>query len=216
MSFQDLVEEAKLDFPKLDIKYKNESLFMKIIGKILFFNKDFMTSYTTTIGNAVYYPSNTFTKSRPISSIIVLLHELVHIYDANKLSLPLFGCLYLFPQILVLLALPLLFIKWKLFLFSLLLILPIPAYFRMNFEKRAYLVSLYSLYRLSNKLNFNINLDEQNETFLKNFKNKNYYWMWPFSGLDKEFDLATEKIKSGQTPYKDNVFEKIDNLIEKV
>src|SRR4030043_385107 len=110
MSFQTLVQSAQTHFPNLKIKYKDESLLMKILGKLMFFNKGFMTSYTTTIGSTIYFPNSNFVKARPISSSVILLHELVHLYDNSKFTAPLFSFLYLFPQILVLLFFPLLFI----------------------------------------------------------------------------------------------------------
>ena len=40
----------------VSIKYKDNSWFMKVLSKILFFNKKFMTRFTTTIGKTVYFP----------------------------------------------------------------------------------------------------------------------------------------------------------------
>lgn len=214
MSFQDLVTSAKKYFPDLDIQYKDQSKFMKLLGTILFFTPSFMTSYTTTIGSTVYFPTETFTKLRPISGAVVLLHELVHIDDAHKISKPLFGFLYLSPQILFLLCLPLFLLTWKIALpLMLLFASPIPSFFRMYFEKRAYMTSLYSLNALGKRMNFDPKLDSQKDFFLTQFKTSAYYFMWPFSNLDTEFSQAVDKIKARQRPFDDKVFDTLDQLI---
>lgn len=216
MSFQNLVQAAQEQFPDLQIKYKDESTLMKILGKLMFFNPKFMTSFTTTIGSTVYYPSRSFVKIRPISSAIVLLHELIHIYDSKRLTQPLFTFLYTFPQILVLLAIPLLLVSWKLSLLCLLFLAPIPAIFRMYFEKRAYLTSLYVLNALGNKMSFNPGLDKQKEGFVEQFKDSDYYFMWPFKTVDKDFDTALVKIQNGEKPFEDPAFITLDKLIDTV
>lgn len=213
MSFQKIVESAKLYFPELQVKYKNQSYFMKLIGLLLFFNKNFMTTYTTTIGPTIYFTNESFIKAHPISAMIILLHELVHMHDAKKINKFIFGFLYLTPQILFVLALPLLLVSWKLALLFMLFALPIPSYFRMYFEKRAYISSLYAMSKLGNKLHFNSNLIEQKEYFLKQFSGSYYYFMWPFNNLDAEFDAAIDKINKNEKPFEDEVFNKLDNII---
>lgn len=216
MSFQDLIQASQKYFPNLQIKYKTESTLMKWIGRLLFFNNSFMTSYTTTIGEKVYFTSEQFVKVRPISSAIILLHELVHIKDSKKIGHPLFGLLYLSPQILALLFIPLLFVSWKIALPFLLLAAPIPSFFRMYFEKRAYFASLYVMNILGKRLNFDPMLDKQKVYFENQFKGSYYYFMWPFKGLNKEFDEAIKKIKVGQRPFEDSVFDILDDLVTKV
>lgn len=214
MSFESVVNEAKINFPNLQIKYKDESLFMKILGKIMFFNKSFMTDYVTTVGNTVYFPSKSFLAIRPVSSLMILMHELVHVYDSKKFTSPLFSFLYLFPQILALLALPLFFINWQIALLFLLFLLPIPAYFRTYFEKRGYLISLYVENKLSKKLKFSINLDNAKNDSIKHFKNSDYYFMWPFKSVDTQFNEAAIKINNDQRPFEDPIFDILDKLID--
>lgn len=217
MAFQDLVTAAQKHFPELKIKYKDQSWFMKLLGFLLFFNKSFMKTYTTTIGSTVYFPSENSVKSRPISASVVLLHELVHVNDAKKLSKPLFGFLYLTPQIFALLCLPLFLVSWKIALpLFILFLLPIPSYFRMKFEKKAYLISLYAINALGSRLNFKPLLSTQEESFLSHFKDSSYYYMWPFSGLRKEFNEGVAKIKEGKRPFEDPIFDILDNLIQVV
>lgn len=217
MSFQDLVTAAQKYFPDLKIRYKDQSWFMKLIGTLLFFNKGFMTNYTTTVGSTVYFPSEAVTKTRPVSAATVLLHEVVHVNDAKKLSAPLFGFLYLTPQILILPALLLFLLSWKIALpVIVLLALPIPSYFRMLYERRAYLTSLYAINALGTRLNFKPLLATQQQGYLTHFKDSSYYFMWPFPGLKKDFDDGVAKIKEGQRPFEDPVFDILDDLITKV
>lgn len=217
MSFQDLVTAAQQYFPSLKIRYKDQSWFMKLIGFLLFFNKSFMTSYTTTIGSTVYFPNEAFTKTRPVSAAVVLLHELVHVWDAQKLSRPVFFFLYLFPQILAPLSLLLLLVSWKIAIpLFILFALPIPSYFRMHFEKRAYLTSLYSLNALATRMNFHPLLATQEQGFLGHFKDSSYYYMWPFNNIKKDFDKGVELIKAGKRPFEDPVFDILDDLSTKV
>lgn len=217
MSFQDLVSESKNQFPDLQIKYKESSLFMKILGKILFFNPSFMTDYITTIGSTVYFPSESYVKVTPVSASIALLHELVHVYDAKKINKYLFYLLYLFPQTLILLVPILFFFSWKIgLILSLIFVLPIPAYFRMHFEKRAYITSLYALNKLSKKLNFDPDLNNQKNVFITQFKNSAYYYMWIFSNIEKDFDNSVKNITDNKHPFEDSVFDIIDKLIIKI
>lgn len=216
MILDNLVEKAKQYFPNLKIDYKDQSNFMKITGKLLFFNKSFMTSYTTTVGSTIYFPDKDFVKIRPISSSIILLHELVHLYDAKRFSTALFSFLYLTPQILSLLSLPLIFISWKISLIFLLFAAPLPSYFRMYFEKRAYFASLYIIYFISNKLDFNSDLETHKNYFLTQFKTGYYYFMWVFKNLDKEFSIAIEKINNKERPFDDPVFDMLDDLMSQI
>jgi len=212
---QSVMDTVLSFFPKVKIGYKNQSTFMKIIGGLLFFNPLFMKSFITTIGSTIYYPSSAYVDAHPVSSLVVLLHELVHVHDEKKYTEVLFNLLYLMPQLLAILFIPLLFlVGWKFALLSLLFLAPIPAYFRMYFEKRAYIASLYVM----NKLNalhpdYKIDLDDRSNFFVQQFKNGSYYFMWPFSNLDKEFAGALQLIKNGERPYQDDLFDILDKII---
>jgi len=204
-------------FPELDIKYKNESFFMKILSYILFFNKSFMTLYITTIGNTLYYPSEEFVQSRKFSSLVVFLHELMHIADSKKLNNIFYSFLYLLPISLIPFVLPLFIFNWWIPLIAIAIcLIPFPAYFRMIFEKRGYMVSLYATKKLSDKLNYKTDLEVSKNTCLRNFKNANYYFMWIFPDIDKKFDDAFEKIIKGERPFEDPIFDIIDDLIYQI
>lgn len=199
--------------PQLKIAYKDQSTFMKLLSKILFFNPNFMTQYTTTIGYTIYYPSQSFVNNYTASSFFIFAHELVHMLDEKKISRILFGSLYLLPQLLILLAIPFAFIwGWWALLFVL-LGAPLPAYFRMLFERRAYMVSIYVMKKLNDKCSYGIDLDSQTQFFLQQFKNSGYYYMWLFSNLDAQFATALAAVKNNERPYVDPVFDVIDQII---
>jgi hypothetical protein len=219
MPFQELVTASQKYFPSLQVRYKDRSNFMKFLGTVMFFNKKFMSSYTINIGNIIYLPNCHFTKSHPVSGSVSFLHELIHLYDQKRLGNIGFRLSYLFPQILSLLSLLLFLVSWKIALpIFLLFLLPIPAYFRMKYEKRAYLSSLYVIQKLSkSKVHFTAHLDIHSRYFIKSFIDSTYYFMWPFKKyLRQEFKRAIELIEAGQRPYQDPVFDMIDDLIGKV
>jgi len=131
---------------KFKIKYKNESLFQKIIGRILFFNSEYMSKYTTTIGTTVYFPSREFVEKDRFRAFSVLAHEYVHVLDYRK-SPFMFVFLYLFPQVLSLfslLSLLSLFYSnlWLLSLFSFVFLLPLNSASRLALELRGYAMTL--------------------------------------------------------------------------
>jgi hypothetical protein len=69
---------------------------MKILGKLLFFNKGF-NKYITTIGNTIYFGTKSDTENANLFTCSILVHELVHVYD-SKLD-KLFSVKYLLPQL---------------------------------------------------------------------------------------------------------------------
>jgi len=212
-----LISAAQVHFPNLKVKYKDSSNFMKLLSYILFFNKRFMTGYTTTIGSSIYFPNEKFIKSRPNSAITIFLHELVHIYDSKRFNMFVYSFLYLFPISLLLIALPLFFFSWKIALvLAILSLLPFPAYFRMYFERRAYMVSLYAIQKLSEKMSFDPHLDKAKNSFISEFKSSSYYFMWIFPGINKDFDAAVIKIRAGKRPYEDPILDIIDDLINRI
>jgi hypothetical protein len=217
MLIDKVLPEAKKHFPKLKIKFKNESVFMKILGLLLFFNNGFMNSYSSTIGSTIYFPSKEVLEKKGYYGFASLFHELVHMWDSKNNKL--FKLLYLFPQILIIFTIPLLFIfSWKFVVpFIILFALPLPAYFRMKYEKRAYFVSLYTLYKISKrKKNYNIVLEDFKIGYISNFKNSNYYYMWIFDNINKDFDVAVDKIKNNKKPFDDKIINIVDDLIEKI
>jgi ABC-type multidrug transport system fused ATPase/permease subunit len=196
--------------------YKNESLFMKILSVILFFNSEFMTSYATTIGETVYLPESAKKYSSKELEIL-LSHEMVHILDYKKNKV-LFVLKYLFPQIifpLTFLILPFsLTLSIFLFIFS---IFPFPAYWRMKYELRGYTMTL-AVKALQFKNNgyaddvirgvINKDIDRINTYF----KGSSYYFMWPFGIYDK-IEKNINSIISGDIFNSDESYEEIRKTI---
>jgi len=215
MFFNKIVQEIKKEYPDFEIKYKDQSKFMKILGNVLFFNPSFMKNYTTTIGSAVYFPNKQFVENNPINASMIALHEMMHVSQAKKISGILFSFLYLFPQILFLVFLPLLLVSWKIFLPLLFLsALPIPAYFRSLFERQAYSVSLYVSYKMNKLYGLNIDLESSVNFYIGQFKGPYYYFMSPFNSINNYFKNILIKINNDQKPFDNIIFDKIDNILK--
>lgn len=217
MSLEKIFIET-IKYFSIRIRFKCDSFLMLILSYILFFNKTFMTKYTTTIGSTIYFPNEKYIRTRPLSSITIFLHELVHIYDSKRLSNILYSFLYLLPISLLPFTLLLFIYSWKIALvLSILCLIPLPAYFRMYFERRAYMASLYVINALATKFNFNPYLEKNSDSFISQFKGSSYYFMWVFPNINKQFADAVIKIKNGERPYKDDkLFDMLDQLISKV
>lgn len=156
----------------LQVKFKDQSSFMKLLGFILFFNPKFMTSYTTTVGSTVYFPSQKWLDERRDSAAHVLAHELVHIRDSAEAGPLFFSYGYLFPQPLALLSLFAIFIShW--WLLCLLFLLPAPAPVRTYYELRGYAITDATYYKSSGQFT-------DLEWMSKQFTSPAYFFMWPF------------------------------------
>lgn len=186
---QRIIEQLH-DRRRVKVVYKRNSLFMKILSKLLFFNKNFMDNATTTIGRTIYL-SNNFDKREEPAKIATLVHEYVHILQSEEDIL--FPILYLIPQFLVLyslLAIPF----GSFFLLFLLAILPFPAVYRALYEAEAYAVSLYIKdksggYDMKAELDF----------VIKTFTGPSYYFMMPFkTTMENWITEQVLHIKEGQ------------------
>ena len=215
---------------KIDIKYKDESLLMKNLNKVVgIFAKDFMTKFTTTIGSTVYFPSRKFVKENEFVSVQILAHEYVHILDSKKHKS--FSISYLFPQILALLSLltiPVVLIYGSigwLFLLFLIMLAPFPAYWRMKWEARGYEMSIFVIYNILKKRtletdsrkNFientlNVVAEDINE---KSFEGWSYYKMWPW-GIQGRLSNQISKFISGDISETDEAYKHVQDALDKV
>jgi hypothetical protein len=213
--FKELYSKSLQYFPNLTIAYKDQSPLMRFLGKLLFFNPQFSNFYTTTIGNTIYYPSQSFIDEMEGSSSIVLLHELVHVYDSQRLGRLLFSFLYLTPQILSPLFILLFLLSWKIALPLLIIFAsPLPSYFRMLFERRAYLAELYVIKKMNDKGIYSINLNDQKNIMISQyFSGSYYYFMWPIPNQEQVFTDAIAKIQAGARPYEDKLFDMLDDIL---
>jgi len=192
MSSTNLITAAQVYFPNLTIKYKNQSLLMKIFGKLLFFNTTFMTEYITTLGNTVYLPDDQYVINNPQAFVDVFIHECVHMYDEKRVGFW-YQLAYAFPQLLSIICFLMIFlVSWKIMVpMGLLLLAPLPAPWRTYFEKRAYFVQMYVAYSLWAD-------DPTNDVELYSswFRDSNYYFMWPFES-SSSFGEEAANIKTG-------------------
>lgn len=190
------VEQVKNHF-KFNIKFKDSSLLMKLIGKLLFFNKNFMTKYTTTLGNDIYFPNEAAYLQE--KSIIIIAHELTHI-EKNKDFIKT-NFLYLFPASLVIFAPILFYISWFWgILFAIFCLLPWPAYWRMKMELEGYQMSLFILNELLKQLDIPessrlFKLQEQAIFYSQEFTGLSYYLMWPFGVKKKMLEFCQKVTK---------------------
>lgn len=163
--FEETKSLIKLIVPKTKIIQKEESILHRIISKLLFF-VDY-DNFNTTIGFSIAMQNNSWWS---------LVHECIHVLQSSRQTRPLHSFLYLFPQSLFPIALPIcavLFGWWS--LLTLLLLLPWPAYFRMKKEMEAYRAS----FAVRNWM-LGYVPDSYFESVVANFVGVNYYFMWPF------------------------------------
>lgn len=193
--------------PDLKIQLKDQSAFMKFLGYLLFFNTKFITNYTTTIGKTIYL------SSEKMPSIITLAHEFMHIRDTDKVKGPIFGFLYLLPQILAPFMLFFALVHWVLGAgLFLLFLLPLPAPMRAYYEIRGYTMSLFirnEIYKeqgLNEQIRKDLLLDSANQ-YNKRFTSSAYYFMWPF-GVKKQLKRKVDLIISEKI-LEDQIFQEV-------
>lgn len=145
-SYLKLKNKIREDIPNFRVRYKDESIFMKILSWILFFSKGFMKTATTTIYPVVYFPRESFVIYDYERAFRILSHEYVHLLDRKNEGV-IFNLKYLFPQILSLLSLLSLLAFWSpwflLLLGFLAFLAPWPSRFREQYELSGYLMNLH-------------------------------------------------------------------------
>lgn len=210
-------------YPKFNIKFKDESRFMKFIGILLFFNKNFMTNYITTIGNTIYFPTQkTIEDDLTLNKLKVLSHELRHIHDSSPWYKAIFYNIgYLFPQILAPFMLLFCIMYWWLGLsLFVIMLLPWPAPFRKMIEIRGYSIDLLVSNIILKKLGANettrvLVLNQYVYDIDDQFTTSAYYYMWPF-GVKRQLSNKIKDITSGKFSQEDEFAEYIQNSIQQV
>lgn len=214
-------KELQAHLPGFKIAYKDESKLMKVIDKILFFNKKFMTDFTTVLGQTVYFPSKQKVEENQDSYIATLAHEYVHAKDAKRFTNVLFGFLYLVPVSLSPFMWLFAFVHWALALSLFLLFLaPLPAYWRKHFEFRGYVMSLFIRNEIFNKRNLREDvrralLESAVDKYNEHFTGPNYYFMWPF-GVKKKLLSKIDPILSDSLVEEDELYKEVRNAFEEV
>lgn len=164
--------------PGFEIKYKTDSKLQKVIGTaISFFNPRYLTTVTTTASPVVWFPSKEYVENDYQKAFNTLAHEFVHLCDQSGRK-GLFNCLYLFPQVLSLVGLAGLAGLWYTPLYWLLALLllaaPLPAPWRVRYERRAYTMSMaVQLWR------YGYMPASLKEGVAAKFYGSAYYWMLP-------------------------------------
>jgi len=173
-----LRRDIEREFPTFVMVSKRDSLLMRAVGRFLLIlsfgkMKQFMTNFTTTIGDTVYTPTDWETFS-PRSQTIILRHERVHMRQARKYTRFWFSFLYLF------------------------VFFPIGlAWYRAKFEMEAYTESL----RAYREYGIDITQPDIKANILKHFTTAEYLWMFPFKGyLERWFDRTVQEVLATTKP----------------
>jgi hypothetical protein len=189
-----------------------------MLGFLMFFNKDFMKYYITTIGSTVYFPSEEFVESNENEATTIIAHEIIHVAQAEQYGKVLYSLMYLFPQCLSLLALGSIFaVFWLPMLWCLAFLIflaPIPAPWRTKFEISGYTMSLfmisldmvykrYSVDRIKTEL-----LVKSSRMDNIYFKGSDYWFMWPF-GVKKVLEKKINDICDGVISDTDEVYDRV-------
>jgi len=197
-----LLKHIQDQIPGFKIVQKRNSLLMNFLSFFLFFNKNFMTGYITTIYPHIYVPSWWGRRSKKWNSVELetLAREYIHLYDRKRLGW-LFNIFYLSPQIFALLAFGAIWNLW--WLLCLLFLLPLPSLGRTWLEFRAHKVGLLVRYWIlcdyKNKIEeryWKFIIDDGVSWVVKQFSSSAYYYMFPFENfLKKRFIKSLENVK---------------------
>lgn len=172
------------------IRYKQESAWMRALSKVLFFRKDFMGESTSVWGEAVYFPDRHWFKANPEGAWKALAHGMIHLNEIHRLSFPVYFLAYLFPQSLALLALAFPWVpECSVFMVAL---FPWPAPYRKSVEMRAYSMTMAAEIWSGN------GISEPPDWVIRRFTGPYLYWAWPFpnqvrSELHKRLSLIKAK-----------------------
>lgn len=178
-----LVSKIKKQVPGFEIRFQDQSKFMRFLHKIAFFNPS-LKNYIITVGKTVYWSTEDKFKANPSSSFNTLAHELVHVMDYNNNPAG-FMLGYFFPQWLAvfsLFAVLAVISPWFLLCLGFLLFLaPIPAIFRKNLELKGYGMSI-----AVRKWRGETNMENRLDYYADHFTGPAYYFMWPFRSYIKQ------------------------------
>jgi len=182
---------------KIKLVKKSSSKLMKVIAVLLWlFNRTFMTHFYTTIGQTVYVPDYAYNKDVNVNDVLeVIMHESVHAYDAKRFSV-IFPFSYLMPQVFGLFLILAPFNVAA--LVSLVFLLPLPAFFRMMWEVRAYKVTPLLAKHVYGYDEEGVRLAGENA--VTQLSGANYYFTWPFKSDLKKRMSQIEGLET-QAPY---------------
>jgi hypothetical protein len=173
--YETLCAEIRAEFPRFRVMQKRDSRLHRAIHKglqILSFGraKGYLDGFQTTIGSTVYVTPDWAERSDD-ERYCTMRHELMHLRQFARWSLPLMGFLYLAA--------------------------PLPlglAWFRAHWEKEGYAETIRAaagVWGLAHVLNprFKAYVVEQ-------FTGANYGWMWPFPRhMSRWYDAQVEGVR---------------------
>lgn len=199
-----LTMAIRRDMPSFSLIVKEKHWLFKLLLRI---NPDFQRQVTVTIYPWVFMPKEIH--DDPRLAWKVLAHEYVHLSQARKNVIPFF-VRYAFPQILSVFAVGASFSSLY-FLLALLFLLPIPAYYRMQYEIQGYIMSM-----AVNYWRYGFVHNDQKDFIKRVFSSSTYYYMWPFKRwIDRKINTESVNVERGY--YDDSpVFSTVRILIENV
>ena len=150
--YLDLLVDIKKEFPEFAVINKRYSKFSQMLGRLTFWNKEFNSRYTTTIGPKIYV-NYSWDERTPKERYSVMIHERIHMRQTQKYGLLAFFLVFgLVPAPLKL------------------------AYYRMKWEMEAYRIGIYLTYKKGGRKAV---LSEKYRNYLLDqFCGPFYLWMW--------------------------------------
>lgn len=176
--YDQLVADLHVEFPRFRIVRKDQSRLHRAIHhtlKAITFGgmRNYLDSYQTTIGQAVYVTSDWDDRS-PEVRYVTLRHEAIHLRQFRRYTLPGMALLYIF--------------------------LPLPmglAWFRAYFEKEAYAESIRAAAEAYGP-DYPRGTGYR-QYILEQFMGPSYGWMWPFrAGLERWYDRVLATLDPGR------------------
>lgn len=207
-----ILDLCDAEVPGFQMLFKDESGYMKFLNVFAqLFNKEFMTTYTTTTGTSVYFPSRKYVIENQETCASVLAHELVHMKDQQKDGVVLSFLSYSFPQLLAIFSLIAIGAVWNLWfllaLVFLLTLLPLPSPGRRDIEFRGYAMMMALRYWTGGEFT---NADY--DFYASKFTSSSYYFMWPFhDDIMNRLKMKAIDIRTGDV-LKDPLYRKVHDI----
>ncbi len=172
--YDTLLREIEAEFPSFRIIKKSDSPMHRAIHYFLVAvtlggMRSYLSSYQTTIGSRVYVTDD-WDQTSETTRYTTMRHELIHIRQFKRYTLPGMALLYVF--------------------------LPLPlglAYFRARLEWEAYTETIRATAEVRGKEA--ATAPRFRESILSQFTGASYGWMWPFrKSLEHWYDLVVAEL----------------------
>lgn len=187
------------------VRMKSESRWQRRLAAVIaWYIPTYLTHYVTIFGRTIYLPEHHSLDSP--SGTLTMAHEVVHLLDQQRLTLPLFILLYISPQIFGLGVLLFPWLGWWACCF-LIFVLPWPSPGRMYLEARAYGLEYYLFQQSFHGRDLS--------RWSAIFTSWDYYKMsWSRSLAERWINYYFDKAKNGSDPIFNQVVE-VYNSIKK-